>query len=223
MELSEDAGYVVLTDISDFYPRIYHHRLENALTRLPAPGDIPSRLMALLTAFSKNVSYGLPIGGPASRILSELALNAPDRHLRANRISFCRYADDYALFCRSRSDAYSALVLLSQKLFNEGLVLQKTKTRILSASEFHETCKMLDPQREATTDEEKLLNISIRFDPYSETPHEDYEKLATAVAEVNVLAILAREIAKTAIDTTIAKQAINAMRALESRARKPRA
>jgi len=216
LELSEDAGFVVLTDISDFYPRVYHHRIENELNRLQTPGDIPMRIMELLKAFSINVSYGLPIGGPASRVLSELALNAPDQHLRANRISFCRYADDYALFCKTRSDAFTALVLLSQKLFNEGLVLQKTKTRILSASEFHDTCKMLDPDQEPTTDEEKLLNISIRFDPYSETAEEDYNKLATAVADVNVLGILAREIAKTAIDTTVTKQAINAIRALEA-------
>jgi hypothetical protein len=215
MVLSEAAGFVVLTDISDFYPRIYHHRIENELNRLPSPGDTPARIMALLSAFSRNVSYGLPIGGPASRILSELALNAPDRHLRANRIQFCRYADDYALFCKSRSDAYSALVLLSQKLFNEGLVLQKTKTRIVSTSEFYETCKALDPQCEATTDEQKLLNISIRYDPYSETAQEDYEALVAAVAEVNVVDILAKEVNKTAIDTTVTKQALNALRALK--------
>lgn len=207
-------GLSSLTDISDFYPRIYHHRLENKLKRLPSAGDIPQRLIDLLNVFSHNVSYGLPIGGPASRLLSELALTSVDLHLRSHRVSFCRYADDYCLFCNAKSDAYRALVLLSEKLFNEGLVLQKSKTRILTASEFHDTWRLLDPKVEATTDEAKLLNIAIRFDPYSETADDDYEALAAAVQEVNVVGILAREIAKTAIDTTVTKQAINAIRAL---------
>ena len=211
---SNDTAFVVLTDIADFYPRIYHHRLENQLTRLAAPGDIPRRIMKLLQKFSKNASYGLPVGGPASRILSELALNAIDKHLRANQISFCRYADDYALFCKTRSEAYANLVFLAEKLFVEGLVLQKNKTRILASKEFYNSWQLLDPTIPPRTDEQKLLNISIRFDPYSETAEEDYEKLSKAVAGVNVLNILAREIKKTAIDTSVAKQAINAIRAL---------
>ena len=28
VELAEDAAFVVLTDISDFYPRVYHHRID---------------------------------------------------------------------------------------------------------------------------------------------------------------------------------------------------
>ena len=216
VELSRDTGFVVLTDIADFYPRIYHHRLENELNRLPEASDVPLRIMKLLQAFSKNVSYGLPVGGPASRILSELAVNAVDQHLRAKRISFCRYADDFALFCKTRAEAYTALVLLSEKLFNEGLVLQKNKTRIFTSSEFCDTWRLLEPGDTPTTDEEKLLSISIRFDPYSETAEEDYERLAAAVTDVNVLNILAREITKTTIDTTLTKQAINAIRALDS-------
>ena len=213
---SNDIEFVVQTDIANFYPRIYHHRLENELNRLSDPSDTPKRIMRLLGAFSKNVSYGLPVGGPASRILSELALNAVDRHLRSNQISFCRYSDDYTIFCKTRSQAYASLVFLAEKLFNEGLVLQKNKTRILPSKEFYDTCRLLDPRVPATTDEQKLLNISIRFDPYSETADEDYKKLTTAVSQVNVVGILAREIAKTTIDIAVTKQAINVIRALEN-------
>ena len=65
LELSGEFPYALVTDISDFYPRIYHHRLENELQRLKLQNDIPSRMMKLLTQFSKTVSYGLPVGGPA--------------------------------------------------------------------------------------------------------------------------------------------------------------
>jgi hypothetical protein len=212
-----------MTDISDFYPRIYHHRIENSLRRLPSPGELPKRIMKLLSSFSKNVSYGLPIGGPASRILAELALVPVDEHLSKRRIIFCRYADDYSVFCKSKSDAYKALVLLSEKLFNEGLVLQKAKTRILTAEEFRETSSLLDPGVPNAplppTEEQKLLNISIRFDPYSQTAEDDYEKLKAAVQEVDILGILGREVAKTAIDPVVTRQAVSAIRALHPFAR----
>jgi hypothetical protein len=223
ISLSRSHEYVVITDISDFYSRIYHHRIENALLRLPDPGDSPNRIMRLLSFFSRNVSYGLPIGGPASRILAELSLVSVDRHLSRRHVSFCRYADDFCLFCNNKAEAYKLLVLLSEKLFNEGLVLQKNKTRILTSEEYRESSKAFVQQDEAQqllesksqSDERKLLNISIRFDPYSPTAKEDYENLKAAVNEIDIIGILAREISKSAIEPTVVRQAINAIRALD--------
>lgn len=219
VELAESHQYVVVTDIADFYPRLYQHRIENALKRLPSAGDIPSRLKKLLFGFSKNVSYGLPVGGPASRLLSELALSDADLHLASRKQTFCRYADDYSLFCNSKSDAYRALVLLSEKLANEGLALQKTKTRIMPSKEFLESAALLSPiqtDAEHASEERKLLNISLRFDPYSINAETEYEKIKEAVRKVDILGILAREIAKPAIDMTTTRQAINAIRALDA-------
>jgi Reverse transcriptase (RNA-dependent DNA polymerase) len=219
VELSSSYSLVVQTDISDFYPRIYHHRVENALHRLSNPGDTPSRIMELLGSFSKNVSYGLPIGGPASRVLAELALHGVDTLLVRKGINFCRYADDYALFCNTKADAYRILVFLSEKLANEGLVLQKKKTRIISADEFRRTAQMLDPADvtdNLATEEQKLLNISIRYDPYSPTAAEDYELLREAVSQIDIIGILGRELGKATIDSSVSKQAIQAISALSS-------
>ncbi len=220
LELSKSSPIVVQTDIADFYPRIYHHRIENALNRLPSAGDIPMRIMELLGSFSKNVSYGLPVGGPASRILAELSLNGVDTLLIREGVKFCRYADDYAIFCTDKSDAYRTLVFLAEKLANEGLVLQKKKTRILSAEEFRQTAQLLDPAEttnKLATDEQKLLNISLRFDPYSPTAEEDYEELKKAVNHIDIIGILGREITKTNIDAAVSKQAIQAISALQPR------
>jgi hypothetical protein len=217
LENSRSAEFVVLTDIADFYPRVNHHRLENALARLRLGSDVPSRILRLLGIFSETVSCGLPVGGPASRMLAELALNGTDQHLRSRNVSFCRYADDYTLFCDSKSTAYRLLVLLSEKLDNDGLSLQKQKTRILTTAEFAEINRFLDPKPiddPTANEEQKLLNISIRFDPYSETAVEDYETLKSAVREIDIIGILSREIGKTVIDQIVAKQAINALRAL---------
>lgn len=217
IDLARDHKFVIVTDISDFYPRVYHHRVQNALNSLPRPGDASGRVMTLLKAFSRlDVSYGLPIGGPASRILAELALAGVDRHLQARRIRFCRYADDYTIFCGDRAEAYRTLVFLSEQLFNEGLVLQKTKTRVLTSAEFLESAKPYLPPGpgEVASEERKLLSIHVRYDPYSPTAVEDYDALKAALGEVDIVGILGREVAKAAIDPTVSRQAIAAIRAL---------
>lgn len=222
MKLSNESEYVVVTDIADFYPRIYHHRVENALQRLDKVGDTPKRIMHLLGTFSNNVSYGLPVGGPASRILAELALVATDTQLSRRGIKFCRYADDYSIFCKDKSEAYKVLVTLSQKLHNEGLALQKKKTKIITSEEYRETHNFLDAAETANlfaSEEQKLLNISLRYDPYSESADEDYEALKNAVKDIDILGILGREVLKSTIDSTVAKQAIKAIHALDSNAK----
>jgi Reverse transcriptase (RNA-dependent DNA polymerase) len=218
LALSESHPVVVQTDISDFYPRIYHHRIENALKRVPGVGDQPKRLMDLLGQFSQNVSYGLPVGGPASRVLAELSLDGVDKLLDRRGVRFCRYADDYAIFCTDKAEAYRTLVFLSEKLANEGLVLQKKKTRILTAQEFRETAQLLDPAEAANalaTEEQKLLSISLRFDPYSPNAKHEYEELKGAIQEIDIIGILGREIAKTTIDSAVAKHAVQAILVLE--------
>lgn len=81
IEYSKSFEYVLQTDISNFYPRVNHHKLENELERVDTT-DVPSRILKLLSQFSGTISYGLPVGGPASRILAELALNHTDFHLK---------------------------------------------------------------------------------------------------------------------------------------------
>ncbi len=219
---STNFAFVVQTDIADFYPRINHHRLENALDRLGRGADATKRIMKLLGIFSDKAfkaSYGLPVGGPASRILAELALNDCDQHLRNRAIQFCRYADDYCLFCDSRSAAYSLIVMLSDKLANDGLSLQKQKTRILTAEEFKELNRLLDPvpgDDPTASEEQKLLGVSIRFDPYSATAVDDYEALKEAISQIDIIGILSKEVGKTAIDQPVAKQAIDALKVLKT-------
>ena len=214
VELAQDYEHIVLTDISDFYPRVNHHRLENALKQIPSSGDTTSRILRLLTTFSHRQSYGLPVGGPASRILAELSLADVDRHLRSVGTVFCRYADDFTLFCSSKSAALKALVGLSEALSLEGLSLQKQKTRIMRRAEFLQMHAHLDPNTQGSM-EQKLLGLSLKFDPYSPTAEEDYLALKASVADIDIVGILSNEVAKTAIDQTLTRQALNALRALD--------
>ena len=110
------------------------------------------------------------------------------------------------------------LLLLSEKLANDQLSLQKSKTKFFSSSEFQEIHEHLDPIKkvELMDDEQKLLNLSISFDPYSSTANEDYIALKDAIKEIDIIGILSREVNKTRIDQTVTKQAVNAINALEA-------
>jgi hypothetical protein len=187
--VARDKKFVVLCDISEFYQRLNHHRLDNALKHLSLKGDQPSKIMDFLSNFSGTNSFGIPVGGPAARILSELLLNQIDRLLRAEGILFCRFADDYHLFCDTYPEAFRILVFLSERLIqNQGLQLQKAKTRIMSGSEFISTSP-LGPEEDddeppadrgapdLKEQSQNLMRFAIRFDPYSPTAADDYEAL----------------------------------------------
>ena len=178
-ELADGSEHVLVCDLADFYSHVYHHRIENALAQLGLSSDTPHRIMDMLSKFQGTVSYGLPIGGPAARLLAELVLNRTDRLLLSDGLCFCRYADDYHVFVESRDDAFAALVSMSEKLLrNDGLALQKAKTRISTSAEFS---TRLGPAGDSTPGDpgaRTFLSLSLRYDPYSLTALEDYEALA---------------------------------------------
>jgi hypothetical protein len=69
---NEPNGFVGITDIADFFPRIYHHRLINALeaaTGIAERGYLRA-LDKLLVRFSDGTSYGIPVGPPLRRAFS---------------------------------------------------------------------------------------------------------------------------------------------------------
>ena len=221
LSLSELYEYVVICDISEFYPRIGHHRLENALKHLGDRSDIPHRIMEFLKNFSNTRSFGLPIGGPAARILSELTLDQIDRLLKLQGIEFVRYADDYHLFANDKNHAYQQLVFLSEKLYmNQGLSLQKSKTRIVTTSEFNATSP-IKVDEEANDDIEGILpprslfGFPISFDPYSPTATDDYERLKSELARFDIMGLLRSELQKSRIHAALSRRIVQAVRFLD--------
>lgn len=68
-ELAKSNKFVLSCDISDFYPRVYHHRLENALKKATSNTQAIGKIRTILSSLSSGASYGLPVGGPAARLL----------------------------------------------------------------------------------------------------------------------------------------------------------
>lgn len=210
--------YVLRCDISDFYPRIYHHRLENALKSATGNQSAVSRIMKILSIISDGVSYGLPVGGPASRLLSEILMNRMDRLIRLESIKYCRFVDDFIVFSNTKEDAYSSLIKINQLLLkNEGLSLQKSKTRIMSKHEFLSTSEFSEDSQDdpnAHKDENSFRKLKIHFDPYSTTAEADYNELKIELSSFDISGMLARQILKSRIDESFTKRLISAIKHL---------
>lgn len=216
-EMADNSGYVVVCDLSEFYRRINHHRLENALKHLDQEGTT-KRIMRLLSIFSGGASYGLPIGGPAARLLSELVLNQID-HLILAKYQFCRFADDYVIAVTDQRSAYAALVYISEKLqLNQGLVLQRSKTRILSSAEYRASRPLITDDESEMDDDDiitaksKLFQISLYYDPYSTTAAADYDNLKSSLENLDIIGILNHEIRKSRIHVPTINRIVQALR-----------
>ncbi len=84
----------------------------------------------LLLFRSNRDSYGLPVGSNASRILSEANLIGVDNYLLSMGVDFIRYVDDYRFFAPNASVAHYWLTVLIDRLGQEGLSINMSKTKI---------------------------------------------------------------------------------------------
>ena len=222
---ARECKFVAQLDIADFYGRVRHHRLETALAYADDTTDLPSRVIRILASFTDSYSHGLPVGGPAARILSECLLSQVDRILKLKGLSFCRFSDDYFLFSQSESEAVRSVILLTETMFfNEGLTIQKSKARIMSSAEFLETVPrhFIDEDEPENKDEEvpdeslshdprAFMKLSLRYDPYSATAAEDYEALKEQLSKFDILGILGRELLKSRVDISLSRKLIGAL------------
>jgi hypothetical protein len=219
-ELASRHAYIVSVDIADFYSRIYHHRLDNALRDIDDSSLVRTKqITAILTKLS-GTSYGLPVGGNAARLLSELVLNRVDKLLlaEAHAGEFCRYADDYRFFVNDLQSAHRCIGMLSEKLMrNEGFSLQKAKTRIMTSAEYQ---LVVEPTQQAEPGTAgRFLGLRLHFDPYSTTAVEDYERMMALIDEFDVLGLLRDEITKGRIHVNLTRKLVGALRYMDETSR----
>lgn len=223
LEHADGFERVLCCDVSDFYPRVLHERLADALEEISVSEmdrEYVRRILELLKRLAKDAPYGLPVGGPAARLLSELLLNSVDRRLQVEGITFCRFADDYHLFSDTPQKSYQHLLFLSERLFeDQGLTLQKSKTRMMSTAEFRSTSRFAgdtkDDEEHRDSARFNLLNLKIHFDPYSDNPEERYEELCEKLGELDILDMLGRELTKSRVDPMLSRQLIRAVQFLD--------
>lgn len=171
---SGEFQYVVVADIADFFPRIYSHPLDQALGQaVPTKANHVRALKRCLSQMNGSVSYGIPVGQAASRLLAELVLDDVDRGLMGEGLIHCRFVDDFRVFCKTEKEALAALAILANLLFeNHGLTLQQHKTRVMTIEDFENLILGNDDDREISGLSEQFNEILSHIDILN--PYDDF-------------------------------------------------
>ncbi|WP_165491051.1 RNA-directed DNA polymerase [Lichenihabitans psoromatis] len=223
VQKAASSNFVVSCDISEFYPRINHHRIENAIQHLPDAAYAGKRIKAFLSNLSGTYSFGIPVGGPASRLIAELVLSQIDSLLLTNNVDFLRYADDYYIFANSPDECFKSLVTLTRLLFdNQGLQLQKSKTRIMSSTEFIASNPLVHDEEAVGgvgtplgISRQAIMAINLHYDPYSPNASEDYEELRQEIHRYPVIELIRAEIKKSRVDVALSRRLVSLSKHLE--------
>jgi group II intron reverse transcriptase/maturase len=129
--------YVLDADIQGFFDNIPHSVIMRGVSSVIADGNILDLIDKFLRAgvmengVFKPTTVGTPQGGVISPLLANITLNSLDWLFEQHGLRFARYADDFVVLCKSKSQAEEALALVESHLTDElGLNLSPDKTNI---------------------------------------------------------------------------------------------
>lgn len=129
LKLAHRYDYVLETDIADFYSRISHDGLAQALRETGITEARIESLRRFLGCFGSGQREGIPVGPAASHLLAEACLRRVDRMLLAKGCEFARYVDDFRVFSNDHGAAVTASYELAQYLdASYRLAVQDSKT-----------------------------------------------------------------------------------------------
>src|SRR5262245_49093665 len=136
-EIEAGAEWIVDADLKDYFGSIDHDKLLTLVAQRVADGRVLTLIERMLTAGAMQhgrlfpTTQGTPQGGVVSPLLSNILLTPFDREMRRRGYQLTRYADDWAVTCRSRSEAEAALRCAAKILATLGVQLNVRKTRIV--------------------------------------------------------------------------------------------
>src|SRR5487761_2720195 len=136
-EIEGGSEWIVDADLKDFFGSVNHEKLLALVAQQIADG----RVLRLIKAMLKAESYGrgrlyptergTPQGGVVSPVLSNVLLTPFDREMRRKGYQLTRYADDWAITCKSATEARAALATANRILEQLGVQINPQKTRIV--------------------------------------------------------------------------------------------
>ncbi|MFD1984021.1 RNA-directed DNA polymerase [Mesorhizobium newzealandense] len=165
----------IVTDIADFYQRIYFHRIENVLQDAGCPKGPSDLVKKIIKTTRAKQSYGLPVGSTASRMLAECLLNDTDMFLKHKGMKFTRYVDDFRIEVPAGTEGHSILCRLAEHLMvTEGLSLNVAKTRMTSIKEIQRSSRVRLQDVFTSAEMEKIQSfIKINYGNDDDTNDDD--------------------------------------------------
>jgi len=201
----------VIADIADFFPRLYTHRIENALDSALGIGHMHAKaLKDLINHWAGSYSYGIPVGSAGARLIAELAIADVDQILLSEGVRYVRYSDDFRIFASSEADAYRQLTLIARALIeNHGLTLQQNKTKIVSVEVFRTAYLRENEKRELETLSERFYQLLEEIgieDTYGDIDYDSLpDEFREAIDRLNLEGILEEQINEEEPDLSLLK------------------
>ena len=135
-ELTEGYQWVVDADLRDYFGSVDHEKLITMVSERISDGRVLKLIRQMLKAgYVENgkqlpTPQGTPQGGVISPLLSNIYLTPFDNEMTRRGHKLTRFADDWLVLCRTRSEAQQALKEATETLKELGLTLHAEKTRI---------------------------------------------------------------------------------------------
>jgi RNA-directed DNA polymerase len=136
-EIESGREWIVDADLKDFFGSVDQEKLLTLITQRVADGRVIRLVRQMLKAGSYGegrlfpTERGTPQGGVISPLLSNILLTPFDQEMRRGGYSLTRYADDWAVTCRSAQEARAALRTATRILKTLGVEINPQKTRIV--------------------------------------------------------------------------------------------
>ena len=141
-QLKAGNSWVVDADIADFFGTLSHSTLVDLVAEKVADGKVLRLLWQFLEAGVlrdgqvEPTLTGVPQGGVASPLLSNVYLHVFDEKMAAAGYALTRYGDDWVITCTTRREAERALTRARAVLEGElGLRVHPDKTRIVQVAQ----------------------------------------------------------------------------------------
>jgi RNA-directed DNA polymerase len=141
-ELNAGYGWIVDADLRQFFDTIDQEKLIDLIAEEISDGRVLQLVRDILRAGVIEGGYwrptltGVPQGGVASPLWSNIFLTPFDRRMTAEGFRLTRWADDFVVLCQTRAEARRALAVAERFLREElGVELHPQKTRIVHVSQ----------------------------------------------------------------------------------------
>ncbi len=134
--LKKGYTWVVDADLKSYFDTIPHEQLLERVKEKVSDGRVISLVESFLNQDIMEdmgrwtPTSGTPQGAVLSPLLSNLYLHPFDTMMAESGYEAVRYADDFVIFCRSKSEAEAILTEVQQWTQANGLILHPDKTHI---------------------------------------------------------------------------------------------
>ena len=141
-ELNAGCSWIVDADLHQFFDTIDQEKLIDLIAAEISDGRVLQLVRDILRAGVmeggcwKPTLTGVPQGGVASPLWSNIFLTPFDRRMTAEGFRLTRWADDVVVWCQTKEEAQRALAIAKRVLREElGVTLHPQKTRMVHISQ----------------------------------------------------------------------------------------